>query len=348
VAGIAAAVGTKSSGTAAVATAEEGAKEMFTMKALRNGIAASLCALLLGTTALTAVAQVTDSGTESLNAYVASEEPQRFATADEAVETFKSTVAGGDFDKLATLLGLDVARTRQSDGTIDAYTDIQSRVKEYVGVQDVNGRKVLELGGERWPFPFPIAKGADGKWAFDTYVGLEEVANRRVGENELSTIATLHAYVEAQERYALADHDGDGVLEYAQKLISSDGAQDGLYWPADQFGGEESPAGPALADGDALQSAKAGDGFNGYHYRILTRQGDAIAGGAHDYRINGNMIAGFALVAWPVNYGMSGVKTFAVDRHGIVYEADLGEKTSDIAAGIETFNPNDDWHIVDD
>ncbi|SOC34889.1 hypothetical protein SAMN05892877_10179 [Rhizobium subbaraonis] len=318
------------------------------MKALRNGIAASLCALLLGTTALTAAAQVTDSGTESLNAYVAAEAPQTFATVEEAVETFKSTVVGGDFDKLATLLGLDAARTRQSDGTMDAYTDIQSRVREYVGVQDVNGRKVLELGGERWPFPFPIAQGADGKWAFDTYVGLEEVANRRVGDNELSTIATLHAYVEAQELYARADHDGDGVLEYAQKLISSEGSQDGLYWPAEQFDGEESPAGPALADADALQSAKAGDGFNGYHYRILTRQGDAIAGGAHDYRVNGNMIAGFALVAWPVNYGVSGVKTFAVDRHGIVYEADLGEKTRDIAAGIETFNPNDDWDIADD
>ncbi|MGH0348378.1 DUF2950 family protein, partial [Sinorhizobium meliloti] len=265
-----------------------------------------------------------------------------------AVEAFKSTVTGGDFDKLAALVGLDAAKAKASEGVMDTYAEIKEGVKEKVVVEDVEGRKILELGEELWPFPFPISKGEDGKWAFDTFVGLEEIANRRVGENELATLATMRAYVEAQEEYALDDHDGDGVMEYAQKLISSEGAQDGLYWPAEQFGGEESPAAAALAEGAALDRAKAGEGFQGYRYRILTSQGENIAGGKYDYVINGNMIAGFGLVAWPVKYGVSGVNTFVVNRNGIVYEADLGEDTEKTAAAIRTFNPNDDWEVVQD
>ena len=192
----------------------------------------------------------------------------------------------------------------------------------------------------------PWSKRKNGKWAFDTYAGLEEIANRRVGENEISTVETVRAYVDAQEDYASEDRDGDGVLEYAQKLISSDGQHDGLYWPSEQKGGEESPAGPALADGNALEKARAGLGYNGYRYRILTRQGENVAGGKFDYIINGNMIAGFGLVAWPVKYGVTGVKTFVVNRSGIVYEADLGDQTTDVAEKIRAFNPADKWDIV--
>lgn len=284
----------------------------------------------------------------SIADFAAVQEPQTFGSAQEAVNAFKSTVEGGDFDKLAALLGLDAAKTKSSDGVMEVYEDIRGRLKEKLAVVDVNARKVLEIGNERWPFPFPVSKGEDGTWAFDTFVGLAEVANRRVGENELATIDIIRDYVSAQEQYALADHDGDGVLEYAQRLISSDGAQDGLFWDADAFGGEQSPAGPALVEGDALASAKAGEGFNGYRYRILNRQGDAIAGGAHDYLINDNMIAGFGLVAWPVHYGITGVKTFVVNKSGIIYEADLGKDTQSVAGHIETFNPNDDWDVVDD
>lgn len=305
-------------------------------------------AVFAGAAAIPATHAQTASDTMSISDFVSAQEPPVFATPEEAIAAFKSTVEGGDLDKLAALLGLDAAKTKASDGITEAYNDIKSGVKEKLNATDVDGRKVLEIGNVRWPFPFPVAKGKDGKWAFDTYVGLEEVANRRVGSNELSTIDTIHDYVAAQEQYALADHDGDGVLEYAQKLISTEGTQDGLYWPAEAFGGEESPAGPALADGTALAVAKAGQGFNGYRYRILTRQGDAIAGGAYNYVINGNMIAGFGLVAWPVHYGISGVKTFVVNRNGIIYEADLGDDTSKIASKIETFNPNDDWHVLED
>ncbi|WP_027997976.1 DUF2950 family protein [Sinorhizobium arboris] len=319
-------------------------------KSIRDGIALSLFGMiLLGGVAIAPVALAQEAGDDApLADYAAAEDPPVFDTPELAVEAFKQTVNGGDFDKLAALLGLDPARTRSSEGVMESYADIREGVKEKVVVEDVEGRKVIEIGDELWPFPFPISKGDDGKWAFDTFVGLEEIANRRVGDNELVTIATMRAYVGAQEEYALVDHDGDGVLEYAQKLISDEGEQNGLYWPAEEFAGVASPAAAALADGDAVDRAKAGQGFQGYRYRILTGQGDNIAGGKFDYVINGNMIAGFGLVAWPVKYGVTGVKTFLVDRSGVLYEADLGEDTEKTAAAIRTFNPNDDWAVVQD
>ncbi|TCL75683.1 DUF2950 family protein [Rhizobium sp. BK251] len=306
-----------------------------------------LGATLLAGLALPLPALAQDADT-ALSDYASDEEPPTFDTPEQAVEAFKSTVGTGDFDKLANLFGLDPAKARASAGALQTYADIQAGVKQKVVVEDVRGDKVLEIGDELWPLPFPIAKGSDGKWAFDTFAGLEEIADRHVGENELATIDTLRNYVEAQERYAEEDHDGDGVLEYAQRLISSEGHEDGLYWPTEQGDGEESPAAAAFADADVRAKAKAGEGYFGYHYRILTSQGDNIAGGKFDYVINGNMIAGFGLVAWPVKYGLSGVKTFVVNKNGTIYEADLGDDTEKIAAGIRTFNPDDRWKVVED
>ena len=204
----------------------------------------------------------------------------------------------------------------------------------------------LDIGEKLWPLPFPVVKGSDGKWSFDTYAGLEEIINRRVGENELEAIATAKAYVDAQHDYAQADHDGDGVLEYAQKLISSEGATDGLYWPTDDVNGP-SPAGDGI-DLAELDKSKAGEGYFGYKFRILTGQGDNIAGGDYDFVINGNMIAGFALIAWPAKYGETGVNTFVVSHHGTVFETDLGEATDQIVKYIDSFNPDDTWNVVDD
>lgn len=282
-----------------------------------------------------------------LEDFMSAENPPEFDTPEQAVEAFKSAVNNSDFDKVAELLGLDAAKARASDGAMDTFADIQAGVKEKVEIEDQGGDKILEIGKILWPLPFPLVE-ENGKWAFDTRAGLEEIADRRVGENEISTIDTIKAYVDAQEEYASEDRDGDGVLEHAQKLISSERQHDGLYWPAEQGDSEESPAGPALADGDALERAKAGLGYNGYRYRILTGQGDNIAGGKFDYIINGNMIAGYGLVAWPVRYGITGVKTFLVNKNGTIYEADLGENTPEIAANIRTFNPNDEWEIVQD
>jgi hypothetical protein len=275
-------------------------------------------------------------------------DPPVFDSPAQVVDAFKAALAADDFDKLATLLGLDPKKARAGDGVMDTYAQIRDGAKKQVVVRDDGDDKILDIGDKLWPLPFPIVKGNDGKWAFDTYAGFEEIINRRVGENELQAIATMRAYVDAQKEYASADHDGDGVLEYAQKLLSSEGKTDGLYWPPD-LGAGDSPAGAAFeSDATAVKKAKAGAGYFGYHYRILTSQGPNIAGGKFDYIINGNMIAGFGLIAWPVRYDETGVHTFVVNANGIVYQADLGKNTDAIAAGIKQFNPGDKWEITDD
>jgi hypothetical protein len=273
------------------------------------------------------------------------DEPTLFDNAEAAVDAFKKTLAADDFDGLAKLLGLDAAKLKGAEGVIDTYTQIREGTARRLTVVDIDNGKVLQIGDRLWPLPFPLLKGDDGKWAFDTRAGLEEIVNRRVGENELQAIATMHAYVEAEEDYAEEDHDGDGVEEFAQKLISSEGATDGLYWPAEQGDGP-SPAGDL--NKAELDDAARGDGYFGYRFKILTGQGDNIAGGAYDYVINDNMIAGFGLIAWPARYAETGVHTFAVNQHGIVYEADLGPATETIVKYIDRFNPDDSWTVVKD
>jgi len=267
-----------------------------------------------------------------------------FDTPAAAIDAFKSALAGDDFSGLAKLLGLDGTKLAKDTNAKDTFEQMREAAAQQLAVQEMDDRQLLQLGQKLWPMPFPLVKGEDGKWAFDTEAGLEEIINRRVGENELEAIATLRAYVDAQREYASEDHDGDGVLEYAQKLISSEGATDGLYWPPEQGDGE-SPAG-AFADRAEMQDARQDEGYFGYRFRILNGQGDRIAGGAYDYVINDNMIAGFGLLAWPVKYGETGVKTFAVNQQGIVYEIDLGESTDAIVGYIDRFNPDDSWEVV--
>jgi hypothetical protein len=282
-----------------------------------------------------------------ISVYAAAAEPPTFDDPAAAVEAFKAALAADDFDGLARLLGLDVAKLKADKSTKDTFEQIRTGAAKRVVVQDMADRKLLQIGEKLWPLPFPLVKGDDGKWSFDTYAGLEEIINRRVGENELEAIATARAYVEAQRDYASQDRDGDGVREYSQKLLSSEGQTDGLYWPTDDTNGV-SPAGDLITDQAALDKAKAGGGYFGYRFRILTGQGDNIAGGSYDYVINGNMIAGFALVAWPVKYAETGVKTFMVNQQGIVYEADLGPATDAIVKYIDRFNPDESWNVSGD
>ncbi|WP_373413595.1 DUF2950 domain-containing protein [Ensifer aridi] len=290
------------------------------------------------------LAQAQEAG--SIIDYVAADDPPAFDDPSKAVEAFKSALAANDFDRLAKLLGLDAAKLKAAEGAMETFALIREGAARNVVMRDLDERKVLEIGDRLWPLPFPIAKGEDGKWAFDTYVGLEEIVNRRVGENELEAIEAARAYVEAQKDYASKDRDADGVLEYAQRLISSEGQTDGLYWPAGE-GGEISPVGDAISEA-ALEKAKAGEGYYGYRFRILTSQGDNIAGGRYDYVINGNMIAGFGLIAWPVKYAETGVNTFVVNQQGIVYERDLGSSTEAIVPFIDRFDPDDKWDVADD
>ena len=200
------------------------------------------------------------------------------------------------------------------------------------------------IGDEAWPVPIPIVRAGD-RWRFASEEGEDEIVNRRIGGNERNAIYVLHAYIDAQRAYAARDRDGDGVLQYAQKLASTPGKHDGLYWPADTAKGEEaSPFGPLIAESAAyLKGHAAGDPYRGYHFRILTRQGKNAPGGAYNYVINGRMIAGFAMVAYPAEYGRSGVMTFIVSHNGKVYEKDLGRNSVQIGAKMATFDPGAGW-----
>jgi len=202
--------------------------------------------------------------------------------------------------------------------------------------------QLLLVGAADWPFPVPLIR-VDGGWQFDTAAGLEEIANRRVGENETNAIAVAHVYADAQHEYAQEDRDGDLVREYAQRLISSPGKRDGLFWPVKEGSDEElSPFGPLIAEAtEAEPEHERGDPFKGYFFRILTRQGPNPPGGEYDYIINGNMIAGFALVAFPADYGQSGVMTFVVSHQGTVFQKDIGE-----FAGMDRYDPDDSWIAV--
>lgn len=299
-------------------------------------------ALLLGATSLASPVLAAEAGYEEF----VGEEPLAFATPEEAASALKTAIAAGDLTALAKLLGLDEAKLKGFEGISDRVGELQAAAAKLFSVKAEGDLRIVQLGAEVWPFPFPIVKDDDGMWFFDTYAGLEEIVNRRVGENELQAIATAETYVDAQRDYASEDHDGDGVLEYARKLISSEGQTDGLYWPIEQGDGE-SPVG-SFIDKGALEKAAEGEGYFGYKFRILEGQGANIAGGKYDYVINDNMIAGFALVAWPAKYARSGVKTFVVSHAGIVYEKDLGEDTAKIVETMKVFDPDKDWTVVED
>lgn len=214
-------------------------------------------------------------------------------------------------------------------------------------VEDGKDRKILIIGSEEWPLPFPLVR-EKRRWRFDTAAGMEEIINRRIGRNELNAISTCHAYIDAQVEYASADRDEDEVLEYAQVITSAEGKKDGLFWEATE-GEEISPFGPFVADARGyFEGRDPGDPFKGYYYKIITRQGASAPGGRYDYIINGNMIAGFGLIAFPADYGNSGVMTFMCNHNGKVYEKDFGPDGDLIAAGIDTYDPDASWKLTEE
>jgi hypothetical protein len=216
-------------------------------------------------------------------------------------------------------------------------------------VQKADDRFVLNLGDQNWPFPIPLVK-KDGVWIFDTAAGREEIVNRRIGEDELIAIGVCRTYLAAQREFASEDRAGDGVLKFAQKLRSTPGQKDGLYWPATPDE-DPSPFGPLIAEihaeGYGGKTAEGGpQPFHGYHFKILTAQSASAPGGPYNYIINGNLIAGFALVAYPAHWGESGIMTFIVNQWGKVYERNLGAPSADIAAAMTDFDPDQDWMVV--
>lgn len=205
-------------------------------------------------------------------------------------------------------------------------------------------KAILLVGENESPFPFPLVKGAQG-WYFDTRAGAEELINRRIGENELSAIKFCLAYGDAQREYAEQDRNGDGMIEYAQKFMSSKGKHDGLYWPT-KPGEQNSPLGPlaARAKREGYSAKGAGpEPFHGYYFKILTGQGKDAPGGAYDYIVRGHIIGGYALVAYPALWGASGVMTFTCSHDGVVFEKNLGARTEELARKIKRFNPDASW-----
>jgi len=211
-----------------------------------------------------------------------------------------------------------------------------------------NDTVVLYVGKEDWPFPVPIVRDGDS-WHYDTAAGKEEILNRRIGRNELKVMEVMKAYVNAQREYIAMDRDGDQVKEYAQKFLSTERKKDGLYWEAKE-GDNESPFGPLVAaatkEGYVAKQADKPIPYYGYYYKVLKDQGDNAPGGAYDYVVNGNMIFGFALIAYPAKYGNSGIMTFMVNQQGIIYQKNLGEDTETIAGSITKYDPDKAWKRV--
>jgi hypothetical protein len=276
-----------------------------------------------------------------------------FETPQDAVKALSAATKAGDRAEVDAIFGPEVKDLLSGDPKQDAieFAAFAKSIGRYSHLtKKSDDRYVLSIGGQNWPMPIPLVR-RDGHWLFDTAAGKDEVINRRVGEDELMAIGVCRAYVQAQREYAAEDRDGSGMLKYAKQIKSSSGAKDGLYWPVTE-GEELSPLGPLVAEIRADgYSGKTADGraqpFHGYLFKILSSQGSAAPGGAYDYVINGNMVAGFALVAYPAHWGESGVMTFIVNQWGKVYERNLGEDSASVAAAMTEFNPDSDWVAVE-
>jgi len=277
---------------------------------------------------------------------------QTFQTPEEAATALVNAAKSGDMKAIVTVLGPD-GEDIVSSG--DEVADAATRTK-FVTAYDTkhevakqgDNKAVMVIGPDDFPLPIPIIR-KDGQWRFDTAAGREEILFRRIGENELDAIQSALAYVDAQDEYAEKDRTGAGVNTYAQRIISQPGKKDGLYWPTSQ-GEEPSPLGELIAEA-TKQGYRVGVGrtpFHGYYFKILTEQGPAAAGGELDYVVNGKMIGGFALVAYPAEYRNSGVMTFIVNHAGTVFQKDLGPNTTQLAERMTSFNPDKSWQAVTD
>ncbi len=280
-------------------------------------------------------------------------EPATYASPEQAVKSFVEALTARDRAALLTVFGPesdDLIASGDEKGDEDARKEFLSAYASFAElVDDGEGRKELQVGRTRWPFPVTLV-AAEGGWQFDPAAAREEILNRRIGENELDVIALMRRAVEVQAAYRQVDYDGDGVMEFAEAILSDPGQRNGLYWPED-MGAPLSPIGAfaaqAAADGISIDGVdQEPQPYLGYYYRILTRQGPAAPGGAMDYKVNGNMVAGHALLAFPAEPGETGVMSFLVGENGVVYEADLGADTLQIAGALQTFDPDKTWRLV--
>jgi hypothetical protein len=277
-----------------------------------------------------------------------------FASPQDAVNALVTAAENDDTNAMHAIFGPEGRQLVSPDAVqaATAYKTFVQRLSEKTQIVNASDTGAsLQIGNDAWPFPIPLVKQGS-QWYFDTVAGKQEILNRRIGMDELGAINVCRTYVEAQREYAGQDRMGDGILAYAQYLHSDPGTHDGLYWPAEP-GEDLSPLGPLIA-------AARGEGYehtarmlndqtapyHGYYFKVLTRQGKHAAGGKYNYIINGRMIAGFALVAWPAEWCNTGVMTFIVNQQGKVYQCNLGEKTDKIASHLSEFDPDSKWTLV--
>lgn len=275
--------------------------------------------------------------------------PKSFASPEEAAEALVAAIAKNDDAALDAIFGSGSSDVRESSTdpvVAKRRRELAIMARSATSIDKTDPEHlVVEFGSDNWPFPVPLVKSGE-KWVFDLAAGREEILARQIGRNELTAIAICRGYVNMQVAYAEKDRDGDKVREYAQKILSTPGTHDGLNWD-DATADDPSPLEAKLTSiKDLLEGKVQGAPFAGYTWRILDAQGANAPGGAHSYLINGNMIAGFALIGVPSQHKKTGVKTFLVSHHGDVYEKDLGEKSLDVAKAITTFDPDASWTVV--
>jgi hypothetical protein len=280
---------------------------------------------------------------------------QMFASPEEAVKALAKVVQAADVQQLTGIFGPDSKELVDTGDPITARRNRETFTVAFaegwrlVDAEPGGGGKTLVIGNEEWPFPVPIVMDGN-RWRFDTAAGKEEVLARRIGRNELAVIRICNTYVAAQRRYAEHGHDGKPAGVYAQSFRSDTGKENGLYWP-EVKGKRLSPLGDLVAqaasEGRQLAAGQERTPFQGYYFKILTAQGAAANGGAKSYVANGNMSGGFALVAWPAQYDLTGIMTFVVNQDGIVHEKDLGAETATTASTMTEYNPDQSWQRVE-
>jgi len=272
-----------------------------------------------------------------------------YASPKDASQALYSAVKDDDKSAMLAVLGPSGSAIVESGDSVQDKNNRATFLKSFEQMNRweavTNGERVLYLGADNWPFPVPLKKTSSGQWYFDTKAGVQEILFRRIGKNELATIRVCRALVDGQQDYFNQTHDGDATHQYAQKFISEEGKQNGLYWKTAE-GQPESPIGPLVA----FATAKGYGGehespqpFYGYYYHVLTAQGANVPGGAKSYIVDGKMTGGFAFVAYPADYRNSGVMTLLVDQSGVVYQKDLGTGTEKIASEMKAYNPDKTW-----
>ena len=286
--------------------------------------------------------------------YLRAADQQVFASPQDAVNALVTAAENNDTNAMHAIFGPEGQKLVSPDAVqaAEAYNMFVKRLTQRAQlVTNSDDTITMQIGADAWPFPIPLVQQGT-QWLFDTDAGQQEILNRRIGMDELGAIDVCRAYVQSQREYASEDRLGDGVLSYAQHLRSDPGTHNGLYWHADA-GDELSPLGPlvAAARGEGYQHSATMMNeqlapYHGYYFKILTCQGKHAPGGKYNYIINGHMIAGFALVAWPAEWGNTGVMTFIVNQDGKVYQANLGTRTAKIAAAMTCFDPSDKWTVV--